>query len=92
MVSEIFADCISEDLVYLTEAFQSIMMEYVMTRITVFMQQEMSGERISHEMLHNYVSLFIRMIGHNTDGMAEYWEENFEDSILEKEYFYLLLQ
>lgn len=92
LVSEIFADCISEDLVYLTEAFQSIMMEYVMTRITVFMQQEMAEEQISYEMLHNYVSLFIRMIGHNTDGMAEYWEENFEDSILEKEYFYLLLQ
>lgn len=92
LVSEVFADCISEDLVYLTEAFQSIMMEYVMTRITVFMQQEMTGESISQEKLHNYVSLFIRMIGHNTDGMAEYWEENFEDSILEKEYFYLLLQ
>lgn len=92
LVSEIFADCISEDLVYLTEAFQGIMMEYVMTRITVFMQQEMAEAQISYEMLHNYVSLFIRMIGHNTDGMAEYWEENFEDSILEKEYFYLLLQ
>lgn len=92
LVSEIFADCISEDLVYLTEAFQSIMMEYVMTRITVFMQQEMTRECVSLEALHDYVSLFIRMIGHNTDGMAEYWEENFEDSILEKEYFYLLLQ
>lgn len=92
LVSEIFADCISEDLVYLTEAFQGIMMEYVMTRMTVFMQQEMAEEQISYEMLHNYVALFIRMIGHNTDGMAEYWEESFEDSILEKEYFYLLLQ
>lgn len=92
LVSEIFADCISEDLVYLIESFQSIMMEYVMTRMTVFMQQERTGEHISCEKLHNYVSLFIRMIGHNTDGMAEYWEENFEDSVLEKEYFYLLLQ
>lgn len=92
LVSEIFADCISEDLEYLIEAFQSIMMEYVMTRITVFMQQEMVEKKVSEEELHNYVSLFIRMIGHNTDGMAEYWEENFEDSILEKEYFYLLLQ
>lgn len=92
LVSEIFADCISEDMECLIEAFQSIMMEYVMTRITVFMQQEMTGERISYDMLQHYVSLFIRMIGHNTDGMAEYWEENFEDSILEKEYFYLLLQ
>lgn len=92
LVSEIFADCISEDLEYLMEAFQSIMMEYVMTRITVFMQQEMVKKQVSEEELHNYTSLFIRMIGHNTDGMAEYWEENFEDSILEKEYFYLLLQ
>ena len=92
LVSEIFADCISEDLVYLTEAFQSIVMEYVMTRITVFMQQQMTEEKVLPEILHNYVSLFVRMIGHNTEGMAEYWEENFEDSILEKEYFYLLLQ
>ena len=92
LVSEIFADCISEDMEYLIEAFQSIMMEYVMTRITVFMQQEMTKENVTEEELHNYVSLFIRMIGHNTEGMAEYWEENFEYSILEKEYFYLLLQ
>lgn len=92
LVSEIFADCISEDMEYLIEAFQSIMMEYVMTRITVFMQQEMAGEQIACDRLHHYVSLFVRMIGHNTEGMAEYWEENFEDSILEKEYFYLLLQ
>lgn len=92
LVSEIFADCISEDIEYFMEAFQSIMMEYIMTRITVFMQQEMTKENVTEETLHNYVSLFIRMIGHNTEGMAEYWEENFEDSILEKEYFYLLLQ
>lgn len=92
LVSEIFADCISEDIEYLMEAFQSIMMEYIMTRITVFMQQEMTKKKVTEEAVHNYVSLFIRMIGHNTEGMAEYWEENFEDSILEKEYFYLLLQ
>ncbi len=92
LVSEIFADCISEDLEYLTEAFQSIVMEYVMTGITVFMQQEMTGEQVAADALYHYVSLFIRMIGHNTEGMAEYWEENFEDPILEKEYLYLLLQ
>lgn len=92
LVAEIFADCISEDLEYFIEAFQSIMMEYVMTRITVFMQQEMTKQIVAEDVLHNYVALFIRMIGHNTEGMAEYWEENFEDSILEKEYFYLLLQ
>lgn len=92
LVSEIFADCISEDLEYLIEAFQSIMMEYVMTRITVFMQQEMTKESLTEDVLYNYIALFIRMIGHNTDGMTEYWQENFEDSILEKEYFYLLLQ
>ena len=68
------------------------MMEYIMTRVTVFMKQEMSKEAITEEKLYEYASLFIRMIGHNTEGMAEYWEENFDDSILDKEYFYLLLQ
>ena len=56
------------------------------------MKQEMSKEAITEEKLYEYASLFIRMIGHNTEGMAEYWEENFDDSILDKEYFYLLLQ
>ncbi len=92
LCSEIFSDCISEDVEYLIESFQSIMMEYVMTRLTVFMQQRMSDELVTEDALHEYAALFIRMIGHNTEGMAEYWEENFEDSILEKEYFYLLLQ
>lgn len=92
LVSEIFSDCISDDLEYLTVAFQSIMLEYVMTRLTLFFRKKVTEMSFCESELFAYTSLFIRMIGHNIDGMAEYWEENFEDSILEKEYFYLLLQ
>ena len=41
--------------------------------------------------VETFYSLYIRIIGHNAEGMAEYWKENFDDSILEQEYLYLLL-
>lgn len=92
LISEIYGDCISEDIEYLIEMFQSIVTEYVMTRISVFIKQVIEKRSLSEEEIRDYFALYIRMIGHNADGMAEYWEESFEDSILEKEYFYMMLR
>lgn len=91
LASEIYGDCISDDLEYLTENFQSIVMEFIMTRVSVFIREKLIGRKLCQEEVRDYMSLYIRMIGHNTDGMAEYWEENFEDPVLEKEYFFLVL-
>lgn len=87
IISEIFADCVSDDLGYVIEAYQAVVLEYIMTRLSVFLSQ-----KEQYEAVKTYICLFIRAIGHNTEGMAEYWEENFEDSILDKEYFYMILQ
>lgn len=95
MCSEIFLDCISDDMEVLIECFQSIVMEYVMTRVSLFakMMLEQKNTYIQNkEDIVSYLSLYIRMIGHNVDGMAEYWEDNFEDPVLEKAYLYLLLR
>ncbi|MBO5147005.1 MAG: flagellin lysine-N-methylase [Lachnospiraceae bacterium] len=91
LVSEIYGDCVSDDLEYLTEHFQSIAMEFIMTRVSVFIKEKLAGRKLRWEEVRDYLSLYIRMIGHNTDGMAEYWEENFEDPVLEMEYFFLIL-
>lgn len=95
LMSEIFADCVSDDLGFLTEAYQAIALEYIMTRLSVFLKKmiknPMDNTTTDFETVKRYTSLYIRMIGHNTEGMAEYWEENFEDSVLEKEYFYMIL-
>lgn len=88
MVAEVFSDCISDDLEYLIECFQSIVMEYIMTRLSLFLK---GNKNYDKEELINYMSLYIRMIGHNVDGMSEYWEENFEDPVLDLEYLYILL-
>ncbi len=92
LISEIYGDCISDDLEYLIETFQSIVTEYVMTRISVFVRQKIEKRALNSDEIRDYFALYIRMIGHNADGMAEYWEESFEDSVLEKEYFYLMLR
>lgn len=91
IVSEIYGDCISDDLEYLTENFQSIVTEYIMTRVSVFIKEQMNKRKLRWEEIRDYMSLYIRMIGHNTDGMSEYWEENFEEPVLEKEYFFVVL-
>lgn len=86
MAAEIFSDCVSDDLGELTENFQAIILEYVMTRMSVFLLGEYDEKTVE-----TFYSLYIRIIGHNAEGMAEYWKENFDDSILEQEYLYLLL-
>lgn len=88
MIAEVFSDCVSDDVEYLIESFQSILMEYLMTRLSLFLTKE----TVTQEKLNLYLSLYIRMIGHNVDGMSEYWEENFEDPVLTLEYIFLLLQ
>lgn len=88
MTAEVFADCISDDLESFIESFQSIVMEHIMTRISLFIRK-LAGQEGE---LTAYYALYIRMIGHNIEGMAQYWEENFDDSILEKDYLFLLLQ
>lgn len=87
MASEIFADCVSDDLVALAESYQAIVLEYIMTRMMAFLTEEYTDENVKR-----YYALMIRIIGHNTQGMAEYWEENFEDSVWEPQYIHMLLQ
>lgn len=94
MASELFQDCISDDLEVFIESFQSIVMEYVMTRVSLFLKSVMEQKNTyiqDKKEVITYLSLYIRMIGHNVEGMSEYWLENFDDSILEKEYLFLLL-
>lgn len=91
IVSEVFSDCVSDDFVYIIEAYQAIVLEYAMTRLSVFLKNEQENVYL-YETVRDYLSLYVRMIGHNTAGMTEYWEENFEDSVLEKDYLYLLIR
>lgn len=90
IVSEVFSDCVSDDFVYIIESYQAIVLEYAMTRLSVFLKNEQENVYL-YETVRDYLSLYVRMIGHNTAGMTEYWEENFEDSVLEKDYLYLLI-
>lgn len=92
LVSEIFADCVSEDIFCLIEFFQAIVLEYIMVRLALFLKKSRYDVQITDADIRDYTSLFIRAIGHNTEGMSEYWEESFDDSILERDYFYMILQ
>lgn len=92
IAGEVFSDCISDDMGVILESFQSILMEYSMTRVSLFLRQMVTDISYTPDDLIAYLSLMIRMIGHNVEGMAEYWEENFEDSILEQEYVYSILK
>lgn len=90
IAAEVFSDCISDDMGIVIENFQSIILEYIMTRLSLFIKEQLQ-EKVDKEILKNYVSLFIRMIGHNIEGMCEYWEENFEDTILDIDYLLLIM-
>lgn len=90
MTAEIFSDCISDDIGEIIENFQCILLEYLMTRLSVFANIKL-GNEIELKKLQEYMALYIRMIGHNIEGVCEYWMENFEDSCLNLDYINLII-
>lgn len=92
IVSKIFANCISDDIYELIMAFQIIMTEYLMIRYSMFLKWLSNGEIMpDYSVLKDYIVIFSRMIGYNSEGMEEFWRDSFDDAVLDIGYLCLLL-
>ena len=47
---------------------------------------------MDYKSLQNFIVIYSRIIGYNTDGIIEFWEDSFDKSIWEPSYTLLLLQ
>ena len=84
IVSNILSSCISNDIEEMTIAFQMIMLEYLLARYAVFLKYCMNkNKEIDPQEIKDYIVVFSRIIGNNTDAVIEFIRDGFNKDVLD---------
>lgn len=86
IISKIFSNCTSDDMEDMIISFQLIILEYLLTRYSAFLNYCINDEKIKNEELKDYIVIFSRIIGNNAEAVLEFLSDGFEDPILEMGY------
>lgn len=87
IVSKVLGGCISDDLEEMIIAFEIIILEYLFIRYAAFLSYCINeNKEISIEDLKDYIVIFSRIIGNNSDAVIEFLLDIFEDEILDFDY------
>ena len=85
IVSKIFSSCVSSDKEEIIISFELIILEYLLIRYASFLKYIIS-EEISIQDIKDYIVVFSRVIGNNSEAVKEFIKEGFGDYILEVGY------
>ena len=93
IVSKIFSNCINDDLEEMTISLEIIILEYLFIRYATFLKYCNGGKNnINDEDIKDYIVIFSRIIGNNSDAVIEFLLDVFQSDILEFDYIsYLIL-
>lgn len=84
IVSDILSSCVSNDIEEMTISFQMIVLEYLLVRYAVFLKYCMNkNTEIEAEDIKDYIVVFSRIIGNNTEAVIEFFRDGFGEDILE---------
>lgn len=84
IVSKILSNCISDDIEEMIISFQMIILEYLLVRYAVFLKYSMDqSKKINIEDIKDYIMVFSRIIGNNSEAVTEFLEDGFGGEILE---------
>lgn len=87
IVSKVLSSCISDDLEEIIISLEMIILEYLFIRHAVFLNYCINeNKEISIEDLKDYIVIFSRIIGNNSDAVMEFLLDTFEDEILDFDY------
>lgn len=87
IVSDILSSCISNDTYEMTISFQMIILEYLLVRYAVFLKYCVNkNKEINPQDIKDYIVVFSRIIGNNTEAVIEFLRDGFEEEVLEIEY------
>jgi lysine-N-methylase len=89
MISKIFSNCISDDMDEIIFSYQIIITEFLMVKHSAFLKWVKEG--LNYNNIRDYIVIFSRIIGYNSEGMKEFWEESFDDAIWDYGYLFMLL-
>ena len=83
IISKIFSNCTSDDMEDMIISFQLIILEYLLTRYSVFLNYCINDEKIQREEIKDNIITFSRVIENNKDAVIEFLNDGFEEIILE---------
>ncbi|MCF0148827.1 MAG: lysine-N-methylase [Clostridium sp.] len=87
IVSKVISSCTSDDLEELIIAFEMIILEYLFIRHAVFLSYNINENKgINIENIKDYIVIFSRIIGNNSEAVLEFLLDTFEDEILDLDY------
>lgn len=89
LVSKIYASCVSDDIDDMIISYQMVITEYILIQYSGFLRWMMNENDIEDTDIKDDIVLYSRIIGYNSQGMKEFWEDSFDEPIWD--YLYMLL-
>lgn len=87
IVSKVFSSCVSDDLEEMIISFEMIILEYLFIRHAVFLRYCVNiNKDINMQYVKDYIVIFSRIIGNNSDAVIEFLMDIFGRGILEFDY------
>ena len=87
IISKVLSSCVSDDLEEMIISFEMIILEYLLIRHSIFLRYCIDiKEEINIQDIKDYIVIFSRIIGNNSDAVIEFLLDMFESEILEFDY------
>ena len=87
IISKVFSSCVSGDLEEMIISFEMIILEYLLIRYAVFLKYCINIKKeINIQDIKDYIVIFSRIIGNNSEAVIEFLLDMFESEILEFNY------
>ena len=87
IVSKVLSSCVSDDLEEMIISLEIIILEYLFIRHAVLLNYCINeNKEISIEDIKDYIVIFSRIIGNNSEAVLEFLLDTFEDDILDFDY------
>ncbi|WP_294387013.1 flagellin lysine-N-methylase [uncultured Clostridium sp.] len=84
IVSKILANCNSNNIEEITLSFEIIILEYLLIRYALFLKYCISeSQRLDIQDIKDYIVVFSRVIGNNSEAVMDFISEGFGSEILE---------
>lgn len=83
IISKVLSNCVSDDIWEMLISFQMIVLDYLLVRYALFLKYYMNEEKLHIEDIKDYIVVFSRIIGNNTEAVKEFLQDGFGDTLLE---------
>ena len=90
IIVKIFGNCISEDIEEVTLSLELIIIEYILVKYSMFLKMLLNENIEMLESIKEYIVIFSRIIGNNSDAVIDFIEDEFGDIFIEYQYLKLL--